>query len=88
MVAMDVGIWGPIIYGGVFWGVFMILIGPVIYLTIYRKRQAKKQARLMLDSGRIDPKTIDRTLKILGSKTKDLEAQNLFRKLCDMIEKE
>ncbi len=81
------GMWGPIIYGGVLIGLFMTIMGPAMFFSIQRKRQAKKQAKLMLDSGRINPKTIDRTLKILGSKTRDLEAKNLFRKLCDMIEK-
>jgi len=84
----DPGIWGPIIYGGVFIGLFLIILIFIIYFVVSRRRWANKQARLMIDSGQINPKTIDKTLKILASRTKNLEAQNLFRKLYNIIQEE
>ena len=83
----DPGLWGPVIYGGVFWGIFMILLGLIMYFVISRRRWAKKQARSMLESRQLDPATIENTMKILGSRTKDVEAQSLFRKLYEMTEK-
>jgi len=84
----DPGIWGPVIYGAVFWGVFMILLGFIMYFVISRRRWAKKQARSMLENGQLDPATIEKTMKILGGRTKDMEAQSLFRKLFEIAEKE
>ena len=42
----------------------------------------------MLDNNQINPDTIEKTLKILGSRTKDAEAQRMFRKLYEMVDQE
>ena len=87
MKAMDVGIWGPIIYGGVFSGLFLTLLGGVLYFYISRKRWAKRQANLMLDSGQVNPETIDKALRILGGRSRDRECQSLFRRLYNLVDK-
>ena len=84
----DVGIWGPMIYGGVLIGLFLIFLFFIIFFTARRRRWARRQATSMLDNNQLDPNTIEKTLKILGGRTKDTEAQRMFRKLYEMVDKE
>ena len=83
----DVGIMGPIIYGVVMIGVFLLILAVIIFSVVSRRRWARKQAELMLRNEQIDPKTIEKTLKILGGRTKDPQAQSMFRKLYQMVDK-
>jgi cbb3-type cytochrome oxidase subunit 3 len=84
----DVGIWGPMIYGGVLIGLFLIFLFFIIFFTARRRQWARSQAKSMLEKNQIDPNTIEKTLKILGGRTKDAEAQSMFRKLYEMVDQE
>lgn len=83
----DVGVMGPIIYGVVMIGFFLLMLAFIIFTVVSRRKWAKKQAELMLKNEQINPKTIEKTLKILGGRTKDMEAQSMFRKLYQMVGK-
>ena len=81
------GQWGTIIYGAVMWGLFIVILGILVYFNISRKRWAKKQAKRILDGDNLDLKDIEKALKILAERTKDLEAQNLLREITNLSER-
>ena len=66
---------------------FIIAI-PLAGLVVFSQAQAKKEAKKILTSGRIDnPKKLDRIFGILAKTPNDLEAADLWKKLQDLKNK-
>lgn len=61
---------------------------PVAFLVIFARSRAKKDAKKMLEIGKItDLKKAKSTLDILGKTDKDLEAADLWKKLNELYDK-
>ncbi|MFC1944994.1 hypothetical protein ACFLX5_05935 [Chloroflexota bacterium] len=68
-----------------FIGLFLAI--PVAGLVVFSQSQAKKEAKKILASGKIDnPKKYKRTMSILAKTDKDLEAADLWHKLQQLQE--
>lgn len=65
--------------------VFGILGLILLPLIISSENWAKKQAKSMLDEGKVDQTKVDRVLKVL-SVGQDSEAKRLYNKLADLAE--
>ena len=68
---------------GLFFGIAILLVTGAVASQSW----AKKQAKAMLDKGKVDPEKVSRVLKVLSA-TQDNEGKRLYGKLADLAEKE